>query len=129
MKHSDRPIFRPREDLLGRAKFSLTLAHAIDNLTIAKDGFVVAIMGEWGSGKSSVVEMTTRFLIHLEMERASNGTEKHTLDSLEPLAETFDRVRDSVINRSKDSIGYHGQRGKIVRWKLRTCSEELGTNY
>jgi predicted KAP-like P-loop ATPase len=96
MKHSDRPIFRPKEDLLGRAKFSLSLARAIDNLTVAKDGFVIAVMGEWGSGKSSAVEMTTRFLTHLEMERASNAPEKQTLDSLEPLAEAFDKVRDKV---------------------------------
>jgi hypothetical protein len=96
MKHSDRPIFRPKEDLLGRAKFSLSLARAIDNLTVAKDGFVIAVMGEWGSGKSSAVEMTTRFLTHLEMERASKAPEKQTLDSLEPLAEAFDKVRDKV---------------------------------
>jgi hypothetical protein len=96
MKHSDRPIFRPREDLLGRARFALSLARALDNLTVAKDGFVIAVMGEWGSGKSSVVEMTTRFLIHLEMERASQAPEKQTIESLEPLAEAFDKVRDKI---------------------------------
>ena len=74
MKHSDRPVYRPKDDLLGRAKFSLFLARAIDNLSLAKDGFVIAVMGEWGAGKSSVVEMTARYLTHLEMERACKGS-------------------------------------------------------
>ena len=95
MRHSDRPILRPKEDLLGRAKFSLSLARAIDNLALARDGFVIAIMGEWGSGKSSVVEMITRFLTHLEMERAGK-THEQTLETLEPLAETYDKIRDKL---------------------------------
>jgi len=93
MKHSDRPILRPKEDVLGRASFSLFLARAIDNLSIAKDGFVIAVTGEWGAGKSSVVEMASRFLTHLEMERASQG---ETLNSLENFAETFDAIRGKV---------------------------------
>jgi predicted KAP-like P-loop ATPase len=40
--------------------------------------------------------MTTRFLTHLEMERASKTPSKETLDSLEDLAEAFDQVRDRI---------------------------------
>jgi predicted KAP-like P-loop ATPase len=103
MKHSDRPILRPREDVLGRSKFSLALARAIDGLVVAKDGFVIAIIGEWGAGKSSVIEMTLRYLTHLEMERESkrgqakdDGLETETLDTIEPLAEIYDLIRDRV---------------------------------
>ncbi|WP_441252255.1 P-loop NTPase fold protein [Tardiphaga sp. 71_E8_N1_1] len=71
MKHSDRPVTRPSDDLLGRSRFSLALARSIDTLILAKDGFVIAVIGDWGSGKSSVIEMTMRYLTHLEMERVS----------------------------------------------------------
>lgn len=98
MKHSDRPIVRPREDLLGRSKFSLALARAIDGLIIAKDGFVIAVIGNWGAGKSSAIEMTLRYLTHLEMERINvNATNnRETLETIEALAEVYDLIKDRV---------------------------------
>lgn len=103
MKHSDRPILRPKEDVLGRSKFSLALARAIDGLLVAKDGFVIAVIGEWGAGKSSVVEMTLRYLTHLELERESSrtlasepGAATETLETLESLAEAYDLIREKV---------------------------------
>ncbi len=106
MKHSDRPVYRPKDDLLGRAKFSLFLARAIDNLSLAKDGFVIAVMGEWGAGKSSVVEMTARYLTHLEMERASKPAGSETLASLEVLAETYDQVRDKIAELDRQGLNF-----------------------
>ncbi|MGX4773845.1 P-loop NTPase fold protein [Bradyrhizobium guangdongense] len=106
MKHSDRPIYRPKEDLLGRAKFSLFLARAIDNLSIAKDGFVIAVTGEWGSGKSSVVEMTARYLIHLELERAGKPGEEETLGSLETLAEAYDLLKDRLAEFNRLELNF-----------------------
>jgi predicted KAP-like P-loop ATPase len=60
-------------------------------------------LGEWGAGKSSVVELVLRYLTHLEMERASHtilfGDEApapQNLTQLESLAVVFDRVRDQV---------------------------------
>ena len=50
---SDRPITRPGDDALGRSGFALEVARSIDNLTIANEGFVMALVGEWGSGKTS----------------------------------------------------------------------------
>jgi predicted KAP-like P-loop ATPase len=97
MKYHDRPIGRPREDLLGRSRFSLTLARAIDGLITAKDGFVIAIIGEWGTGKSSVMEMTLRYLTHLEIEHvATEAGSNETLDTIEMLAECYDLIRDRV---------------------------------
>jgi hypothetical protein len=61
MLYSDRPISSPRQDVLGRAGFALELAKAIDNLVLARDGFVIALLGEWGSGKSSVIELIVRY--------------------------------------------------------------------
>jgi hypothetical protein len=103
VRYSDRPILRPGQDALGRANFSLALARAIDQLVIAQEGFVIAILGEWGSGKSSVIELILRFLTHLEMERASQtallGDSEplpQDITQIEELAIVFDKIRDQV---------------------------------
>jgi len=103
VRYSDRPICRPGEDALGRADFSLALARAIDQLLLAREGFVISVLGAWGAGKSSVIEMTLRFLTHLEMQRASEhtlfgdaGPLPQGLEQLEQLAVVFDRIRDQV---------------------------------
>lgn len=53
---SDRPITEANEDLLGRANFANDLADAIDGWH-GNDSLVVALHGEWGSGKSSIKNM------------------------------------------------------------------------
>lgn len=127
MKHSDRPIVRPKEDVLGRASFSLALAKTIDALTIAKDGFVIAVTGEWGSGKSSVIEMTLRYITHLEMIRrerlirSEDLTPPSTIDEIEVRAEVYDRIRDKVAsyktsNRDLSKANYCYRRSLFETW-------------
>ncbi len=53
---SDRPIANVDEDLLGRAGFSTDLANAISSWH-GEDSLVVALHGDWGSGKSSIKNM------------------------------------------------------------------------
>jgi len=103
MRYSDRPITRPGEDALGRSGFALELARSIDNLSVAGDGFVMALVGEWGSGKTSVIELIVRYLRHLEMERASghhlmgdDQVNRKTIDQIEELAIEIDKVRPKV---------------------------------
>jgi len=62
---SDRPIIRVEDDLLGRAKFSTDLADAIA-CWHGKDSLVVALHGNWGSGKSSIKNMAVSRLERLE---------------------------------------------------------------
>lgn len=58
---SDRPIQKIEEDLLGRSKFSEDLANAISSWH-GKDSLVVALHGDWGSGKSSIKNMAVSTL-------------------------------------------------------------------
>lgn len=58
---ADRPIHNIDEDLLGRAKFSENLAEAISNWN-GKDSLVVALYGDWGTGKSSVKNMALTYM-------------------------------------------------------------------
>jgi len=53
---SDRPINKIEEDLLGRAGFSKDLADALASWH-GNDSLVVALHGDWGSGKSSIKNM------------------------------------------------------------------------
>lgn len=53
---SDRPITKVEDDLLGRSGFSTDLANAMASWH-GKDSLVVALHGDWGSGKSSIKNM------------------------------------------------------------------------
>jgi hypothetical protein len=128
MRYSDQPITRPGEDALGRASFALELARSIDSLSVAGDGFVMALVGEWGSGKTSVIELIVRYLRHIEMERASahrlmgdDRTISQTIDEIEQLAIEFDKIRSKVeaindrnVDTTKWQREYH--RNQFRRW-------------
>jgi predicted KAP-like P-loop ATPase len=53
----DAPIKTASEDRLGRASFVRQLARALIRLDGSASGGVVGLTGEWGSGKSSVLNL------------------------------------------------------------------------
>jgi predicted KAP-like P-loop ATPase len=53
---ADRPISRSTEDLLGRLPFAKSMAEAIKGWQ-EKDSLVIALYGQWGSGKTSLKNM------------------------------------------------------------------------
>lgn len=57
----DRPIEATKDDLLGRAEFSRSFGQAILAYD-EKDSIVTALYGDWGSGKSSVINMTLEYI-------------------------------------------------------------------
>ncbi len=61
----DNPIRRPEEDALGRATIARTFSQQVLALD-ATEGVVVGVLGAWGSGKTSFVN-----LARVEFERAS----------------------------------------------------------
>jgi Cdc6-like AAA superfamily ATPase len=71
MRTTHKPISRPADDVLDRARFAHAIAARIDQLDVSEDGYVIALTGNWGSGKTSVVELILRQLRHLEMKRLS----------------------------------------------------------
>lgn len=66
---SDRPLEDPKDDVLGYAEFAKGLAAALDQMA-PQEGFVAAIHGAWGSGKTTVVN----FLCHYLEESSSSFT-------------------------------------------------------
>lgn len=57
MFYSDRPIKSKKDDRLGRDGFAKLLAQSLINLN-STDTFAVGLYGKWGSGKTSLVNMT-----------------------------------------------------------------------
>jgi len=61
MIEEDIAINEPGEDLLGRKRFSKRLAERIISYN-SKNNIVIGISGSWGSGKTSIVNMTKYFI-------------------------------------------------------------------
>jgi predicted KAP-like P-loop ATPase len=57
----DRPITKPEEDRLGYEEFSKRFAKIIARSN-SSDSYVIALTGEWGCGKSSVLNLTEYYL-------------------------------------------------------------------
>jgi predicted KAP-like P-loop ATPase len=62
---TDRPIKGAAEDEFGRELFAKSLAGALSAATLG-GGLVVALEGEWGSGKTSVLNMVQMSLEQME---------------------------------------------------------------
>lgn len=58
---ADRPIERREQDRLGRRSFAETIARQVRAVP-AEHGFTAAVVGEWGSGKTSVLNMVAEAL-------------------------------------------------------------------
>lgn len=66
--NSDRAIESEKDDRLGFGELAEKLAEVINNKS-ARDGFVIGIEGKWGSGKSSLINLTRKTLEKLEDDR------------------------------------------------------------
>ncbi|HRE41730.1 MAG TPA: P-loop NTPase fold protein [Ignavibacteria bacterium] len=62
MLNNDKPIFSCNDDLLNRSIISNELANAISSYN-HKDSLVIGLYGEWGSGKTSLINLTIENLI------------------------------------------------------------------
>ncbi|MGO9014023.1 MAG: P-loop NTPase fold protein [Dissulfurispiraceae bacterium] len=56
MFNPDQPVKTHKDDLLGRASFAKSLGNVILKYK-EKDSLVIALFGEWGSGKTSIINM------------------------------------------------------------------------
>ena len=63
MYKSDKPINGLKQDALKRAGFCTQLAKAIVTYNY-QDSLTIGLLGEWGSGKSSVINMTLDYIKH-----------------------------------------------------------------
>ena len=80
--NSDKPISREEDDLLGRYPLAYRISDLINNLGDGyKDSVVIGVEGEWGSGKSSFINL---ILNKLDPKRL--GTKNPTNSSAENMS-------------------------------------------
>ena len=65
MYYSDRPIELENEDTLDRCKFSKNFAKTLNDFK-TNETFTIGLFGEWGSGKTSIVNMALNELEELQ---------------------------------------------------------------
>jgi KAP family P-loop domain len=63
---ADRPIRHADQDALGRGKFAVRVAQVINEVQRMEDSTVLAVVGPWGSGKSSVINLACEELRKLD---------------------------------------------------------------
>lgn len=100
---SDRPIQKIDEDLLSRSDFSEDLANAIASWH-GQDSLVVALHGDWGSGKSSIKNMAVSKLESLTENKPNivefspwewAAQEKITASFFQEISKTIGRIDKS----------------------------------
>ena len=104
---TDNPIEKQDEDLLGRAGFSNQLGKGIYEYS-GKSGLVIGLFGEWGTGKTSVVNMAENEIKRLSEKDENkplivrfspwNYTDKNNLISL-----FFQDLKINLYNQSEKS--------------------------
>ncbi|WP_085032135.1 KAP family P-loop NTPase fold protein [Ensifer aridi] len=109
MNPADPPILFSCHDRLGRVSFAKSLARKIDRLTDLDSGFVIGLDGEWGSGKTSVINMVVQALRHLQMEESSPRKLHHgevpvalSHDELDALAPVYFKVAPEFDDSNSD---------------------------
>ena len=106
---ADNPISTTSEDLLQRSKFVERIVREI-KMTDASQGYVLAVMGQWGSGKTSV--------LNLVKERLSDsGTilveyNPWLLSGVEELVDGLFREINAKLN--KKGVKYRAAIDKII---------------
>ncbi len=119
---SDRPIIRVEDDLLGRASFSTDLANAISSWH-GNDSLVVALHGDWGSGKSSIKNMTVSKL-------ENSGENKPDIIEFTPWEwAAQDKITASFFQEISSSIGRKdkSKSGKKLAATLKKYGRYLNT--
>ena len=76
--NADRPIKIEDEDRLGRAAFARHLAKGIIEYK-GEDGLVIGLYGKWGSGKTSIINMTTDILDSEKKKKSNDSTPKREM--------------------------------------------------
>lgn len=110
MFYSDRPITSSNEDQLNRGGFAKQLAQTLMNLNI-EDTFTVGLYGKWGSGKTSIVNMT---LAEIEKAQSNIGNGPKTVvvrfepwnftDTNQLLTQFFVRLSNELQQKGDDSL-------------------------
>lgn len=119
----DLPITSKKDDLLGRATFAESFGLALLQYSYT-ESIVAALYGEWGSGKSSIVNMTREFIE--ETARNDRSSTQPLLVEFNPwnysdqnqLLTQFFKVLSTALNKQD-----YGEQAKAIGEKLEAYSD------
>ncbi len=115
MFRADQPIDTYKEDLLGRHSFAKALAKAILSYELY-DSISVGLFGEWGSGKTSLINMTLGEIKSLSSQREPFVVKFNpwNFSDQNQLVQQFFNELSLVLCRD-DSAGRHAKIGRTIQ--------------
>jgi len=120
---ADLPLERLADDLLNRERFSEELARAIGGW-IGKESLVVALYGEWGSGKSTIKNFVIEALKTRSPELIVGSYLPWQWSGQEKLLEGFLAELTAILGKPEIAKQNH----KIIkRFKVLAAAMQLGT--
>jgi predicted KAP-like P-loop ATPase len=102
--HSDTPLDNPSDDELGYEEFSMNLAETIERRS-PSESFVIGIYGEWGSGKSTVLNFVEQYLNESEKPPILIRFNPWWFSGQEDLIQRFFNELESGFGDRKDNTG------------------------
>ena len=132
MFSNDQPITPPGQDLCRRNGFALTLAQSVFDAKYAKNGFVFAITGDWGTRKSSVLRLIEGYLLHIDIQKRmakplwwqKTATPK-TLEKIEEMALLYERVAPTIDQLKATN---HFLINSSIEYQLSECRAKVETD-
>lgn len=115
---ADRPIERKAEDRLNRGVFADSIARHIQSVPL-ENGFTVAVTGQWGAGKTSVLNMVSEALQSYEADIAVVNFNPWLFRGTEDLVTRFfqelsAQLEDKSLEKLKDVAKVVAQLGKSL---------------
>ena len=113
---SDAPITDERQDVLGQAQVARTVAYFLQN-DRTEAPLTLAVTGEWGTGKSSVLNLVRKRLSRSGMPVIDFNAWHHQGDA-DPLAALFASIVKGAVPRGLARVEYRA-RLLVTRWRQR----------
>jgi hypothetical protein len=113
---SDAPITDERQDVLGQAEVARTIAYFLQN-DRTEAPLTLAITGEWGTGKSSVLNLVRKRIQRAGMPVIGFNAWHHQQDA-DPLAALYAAIVKGAVPRGPARVEYR-VRLLATRWRQR----------
>lgn len=108
--YNDSPIKYERQDKLNRLKFAQSLSKSIMNIPKGNDSIVIGLMGGWGTGKSSLLNLIENSINDVNVVRFNpwNYYSQQTLFS-----SFFDELTNTLPFTNQIKTKFHKYKNKI----------------
>lgn len=109
--YNDSPIKYERQDKLNRKKFAEAIAKSIKNIPKGRDSIVIGLMGGWGTGKSSLLNLIENKIEHDVNVVRFNPWNYYSQQTL--FASFFDELTNTLYLSNQIKVKFHKYKNKI----------------